>query len=166
MSMPNFPALHGPESAWVRCAFYAEMAMLRTSTCGISGNLHRGNVRPALVAQSRSSQSRRIQSRRTQTSGGTAENIALAICSAVVGAGIKAAVDHYMTTDKKVEDVKTFLHKLDKETALDIKDLKGTMEAQSKDIKGAMEAQSKDIKLLISSVDGVKAQMKPWWSMR
>ena len=159
MSMPNFPALHGPESAWVRCAFYAEMALLRMSTCGISGKLNRGNVQPALVAQSRTA-----QSRRTQTTGGTAENIALAICGAVVGAGIKAAVDHYMTTGKKVEEFKTSLHKLDKETALDIKDIKERA-LDIKDITAEIEAQSKDIKQLISSVDGIKAQMKPWWRM-
>ena len=143
---------------------YAEMAMLRMSTCGISGKLNRGNVQPALVAQPRTAQSRRTQSRRTQTTGGTAETVAVAICSAFVGAGLKAAVDHYMTTDKKVEEFKTSLHKLDKETALDIKDIKERA-LDIKDIKAEIEAQSKDIKQLISSVDGIKAQMKTWWRM-
>jgi DNA repair exonuclease SbcCD ATPase subunit len=81
---------------------------------------------------------RQQQHRTSVRSGVSGEGVAMVVVSAVAGAGLKAFVDHYMTTDKKVEDLRKTTdekvdglsdkyHALDKDTCVILKGIAGQL---------------------------------------
>ena len=108
----------------------------------------------------------------------------MSICSAVAAVGIKAAFDQYMTTDKKVEEIKITLNKADKDlqeldnkTAQSIKDLDHkfemgmqalgdkieTMKTSQETMEKSLETMASDVGRLVKAMDGTSPKMKPSW---
>ncbi len=63
------------------------------------------------------------------------ETIAFSIASAAFGAGVKAFVDQYMATDKKVGEVADKYHQLDKSSGIAFKGFEGQLTLISKQLE-------------------------------
>ena len=105
---------------------------------------------------------RQHQHRTSVRSGVSGKGSAMVIISAVAGAGLKAFVDHYMTTNKKVEELRKTTddkvnelcgqyHTLDKETSVTLKGV----EAQLVSISNQLQQQGSQLQSLLTDIPNI-----------